>query len=73
MISPHIARLLLKTEDHKVLIPYSAVIGALLAVLALNISNLFTGFSLPLNSTLGLLGAPFIVFFILRKKIGSYV
>ncbi len=72
MISPHLSRLLLKTENHRILVPYSVVIGSLLSLLSLFISEHMLPFSVPLNSVLGLLGAPFIIFFLMKKKIGSY-
>ena len=72
MISPHLCRLLLKTEDHYQLIPYTVIVGALLAVFADLLGSYLLPISMPLNSVLGLLGAPFIVIFLIKNKIGSY-
>ena len=72
MISPHLCRLLLKTEDHHQLIPYTMVVGALLAIFADLLSSSLLPISMPLNSVLGLLGAPFIMIFLMKNKIGSY-
>lgn len=71
MISPHITRLMFQTEDHKILIPQSVLVGSLLALIAITLTHVID-FHLPLNSTFGLLGAPFIVYFLLKKKMGSY-
>jgi iron complex transport system permease protein len=72
MISPHLCRLLLKTEDHYQLIPYTLVVGALIALIADLLSTSILPISMPLNSVLGLLGAPFIILFLIKNKIGSY-
>ncbi|MBT7609880.1 MAG: iron ABC transporter permease [Bacteriovoracaceae bacterium] len=72
MISPHFCRLILKTENHFQLIPYTVAMGALIAIFADLLSSFILPFGMPLNSVLGLLGAPFIILFLMKNKIGSY-
>ena len=66
---PHIARLLLGTSNHKLLLPVTLLCGSCIAVLC----NLFTvlpgGNSiLPLNAVTPLLGAPVIMYVIINRK-----
>ncbi len=66
---PHIARGLLSTADHRVLLPASALVGAILAMGAGVIARLpgLEG-ALPINSVTALVGAPVALNVILRKK-----
>lgn len=71
---PHIARSLLKSSDHRVLVPASIMLGALLALLAQLISLLPSQFGvLPLNAVTALIGAPVVVLVILRARNGGFV
>lgn len=66
---PHIARLLLRTDDHRLLLPASALLGALACSLCLWASTLPEGGrSLPINALTPILGIPVIVYVILRKR-----
>jgi len=66
---PHIARMLFKNADHKVLIPASALIGAAIMLLADIIAGLpGTSSVIPINTVSALLGIPIILFIILKKK-----
>ena len=66
---PHLARGLLGRADHRLLIPASALAGAGLALLADMVSQLPGRQAvLPLNAVMALLGAPIIVFIILRRR-----
>jgi iron complex transport system permease protein len=66
---PHIARNLFRSSDHKLLIPSTIVIGASLALFCNLIARLpgFEG-SLPVNSITSLIGAPFVVWIILKRQ-----
>lgn len=66
---PHLCRLLLKTSDHRVLLPAVILMGAILAMLADRVS-IVPGcqIALPLNSVTSLLGAPVVVAVILRRR-----
>jgi iron complex transport system permease protein len=66
---PHLARGLLKTSDHRLLVPGSALLGASLALLA-DLLTQFPGGSrtLPLNAVTALLGTPVVVWVILARR-----
>lgn len=65
---PHIARLLLRTADHRRLLPASIVMGADIALLSLVLTHLpGERGTLPLAAITPLLGAP-IVLYILTKR-----
>lgn len=66
---PHIARLLLKTNNHKILLPATLLSGALVALLC-NIVCQLPGESgvLPLGAITPLIGAPVIIYVVLRSK-----
>ena len=61
---PHIARGLFATADHRVLIPASALIGAILLIVCDILSRQFL---LPVNAVTSLAGIPVVVYIILRK------
>jgi iron complex transport system permease protein len=69
---PHLCRNLFQSSRHRLLLPASALVGAILALLADLISQLPGSQSvLPLNSVTALLGAPVIVWVILKKQKGN--
>ena len=70
---PHIARLLLGTSDHRVLVPVTALSGACIA-LACNMLTVIpgTGMLLPLNAVTPLFGAPVIIYVIVNRKSIQY-
>lgn len=66
---PHIARMLLGSVDHRSLMPFTLVLGALLALLC----NLLTaapgsGTILPLNAITPMLGGPVMLYVILSRN-----
>ncbi len=66
---PHLCRSLLHTADHRSLIPASAILGATLALLADLIAAMPGSQTvLPLNSVTALLGAPVVIWVILRQR-----
>jgi iron complex transport system permease protein len=66
---PHLCRMLLNTSDHRMLIPATAILGAIVAVLADLIATLPGSQTvLPLNAVTALLGAPVVVWVILRQR-----
>ncbi|PWH13078.1 MAG: iron ABC transporter [Anaerolineae bacterium] len=66
---PHVARSLLKTADHRVLLPASVLMGAAFALLADLIAQLpGSQRVLPLNVVMSLFGVPVILSIILRQK-----
>lgn len=65
---PHIARNLLRTSDHRILIPGSVLAGVALSLFCNLIARLpgLDG-NLPINSVTSLIGAPFVIWIIMRK------
>lgn len=65
---PHIARLLLATDNHRLLLPATMMMGALIALLC-NLVCFLPGDSgiIPLNAVTPLIGAPVIIYVILRR------
>jgi len=72
LISPHIARILLKTNIHAYLIPATTLIGICLMLLADILLQLFavtfSGALLPLNTVTSLLSAPLLIYLFLKKR-----
>lgn len=66
---PHLARMVWKSADHRVLFPGSAVLGASLLLLCDAFSH-FPGWasSLPINAVTSLIGAPLVISLILKKN-----
>ena len=71
--SPHLSRFLLKTSNHFILLPFSALMGSTLAIWSDWIARLpGQPGSLPLNAVLSMMGAPVIVYLMMTKKKGSF-
>jgi iron complex transport system permease protein len=68
LATPHLARALVRTADHAVLVPTSIVLGGALAV-ACDLMVRIPGVegALPLNAVTSLLGAPVVLWVLLRK------
>ena len=66
---PHIARLLLRTSNHKLLVPVTILTGSCIALLC-NILTVLPGTNtvLPLNAVTPILGAPVIIYVIVNRK-----
>ena len=66
---PHLARAIFRTSDHRVLMPSTALCGAVLALFCNLIARLpgFEG-ALPVNSVTALVGAPVIAYVLFRKS-----
>lgn len=66
---PHILRMLLKTSDHRYLIPGCILGGALLCSICSLLSRiLFEESILPINAVTSLIGAPIVLWIILQQK-----
>lgn len=66
---PHIARILFKTSDHKILIPGTILTGGALMLLSDIISQLPGSDNvLPVNSITSLIGIPVVIWVILRNR-----
>ena len=72
LATPHIARLLIGTENHRRLLPVTMLLGSVLALLC----NLFCtlpsgGGIIPLNAVTPLFGAPVIIYVLLKRREGK--
>lgn len=66
---PHITRLLLHTDDHRVLLPVTILCGSAVALLCNALCSLPGELgTIPLNAVTPLLGAPVILYVILKNK-----
>lgn len=66
---PHLARITLRTADHRVLIPGTVIIGGSVMLLCDMISQLPGSESvLPVNSVTALIGIPVVIWVILRNR-----
>ena len=66
---PHLARNILRSADHRVLAWACVLMGASLALLC-DLATHFGSVALPLNATTSLIGAPVVVWVILRQRAG---
>lgn len=65
---PHLCRALLHSADHRVLLPATMLMGAVVALLADLVAAMPGSHSvLPLNAVTALLGAPVVVWIVLRR------
>ena len=66
---PHIARLLLRTDNHRLLMPATMITGAVVALLGNALCYLPGEHGIiPLNAITPLVGAPVIIYVILRRR-----
>ncbi len=66
---PHIARLLLRTSDHRVLIPSTALVGGIVTVLCDVISRtLLNPVELPISVATSLFGAPIVIYLVIKRR-----
>lgn len=66
---PHIARMILNTDNHKILIPATILTGAVIALLC-NMICILPGENgiIPLNAVTPIMGAPVIIYVIMKGK-----
>lgn len=69
LVVPHIARMILNTDDHRQLLPGTILTGAAVALLC-NLICVLPGESgiIPLNAVTPIMGAPVIIYVIMRRK-----
>lgn len=66
---PHLCRALLNTSDHRILVPATIIMGGTIALIADLVAGLpGSSIVLPLNAITALLGAPVVVWIILRRS-----
>ncbi len=69
LAAPHIARLIFKTSDHKILFPSVLLIGSIVMLLCDTIAQLpFNDQVIPINAVTSLIGAPIVIFLVLKQK-----
>lgn len=69
LTTPHIARGLFRTSNHKVILPASILLGATILLFCDVISQLpGTSMSLPINAVTSFFGAPIVLWIMLRRK-----
>jgi len=66
---PHLCRSLFNASDHRLLVPGTMLMGAIVALLAALIAQVpGNNLILPLNAVTALIGAPVVIFVILRQR-----
>lgn len=66
---PHIVRQLFLTASHKILLPAVTIFGALLMLFCDSVAQLpFSDYSLPINAITSLVGAPVVIWLLVRKR-----
>jgi len=66
---PHLARMLFNSADHKILLPATLLIGAILMLVCDSIAQMpGSDYTLPINAITSLLGAPLVIWLIIKKK-----
>lgn len=66
---PHLAKMFFLSSNHKVLLPASAFIGAIILLICDSIAQLPNStFILPINAITSLFGAPIVIWLLVRKK-----
>lgn len=69
LVTPHLARMILGTDDHRSLLPFAMLLGAAICLLCNLICNLpGENGILPLNAVTPLFGAPVIIYILTRKR-----
>jgi len=70
LVSPHIARLLLKTIDHRTVSPFSAIISATILLLTDDLSRIilsrYIG-EIPAGAIVSIIGAPFFLYLLITR------
>ena len=66
---PHLTRFIFKTSDHRILVPAVMLIGMVVSLLC-NLVARMPGFegNLPINAVTAFIGAPIVIWVILRKR-----
>ncbi|WP_108869346.1 FecCD family ABC transporter permease [Aquimarina aquimarini] len=66
---PHLTRQLFHTSDHKTLIPAVILFGSIIMLICDSVSQLpFSEYTLPINAITSLIGAPIVVWLLVRKR-----
>ena len=66
---PHIARMIYQTDDHRILMPASIIIGSIVALACNLLCTVPDSVYLPLNGVTPIIGVPVILYVILKRRI----
>lgn len=74
MAVPHFVRLLFRTSDHRILIPATMLSGSLLLIICDILTQLLgKGMLLPINALTSLIGAPVVIFIVIKDHRSSSI
>ena len=66
---PHLARRWLRSANHWVLVPTTAILGAILLLICDMLAHtIYPNFSLPINTMTSLLGSPIIIWIVMKRQ-----
>jgi len=66
---PHMARFMFRTSDHRILLPVTLLLGAILTVLCDTMSRiLFYPVELPISVVTSMFGAPVVIYLVIRRR-----
>lgn len=68
VVAAHASRAFFKTSHHKILVPGTLLIGANFGLVVILFLSFRFSLPLPANAIMGFLGAPLLLFFLLRKE-----
>ncbi len=71
LVIPHIGRYL-AGSDHKVLVPFCALLGGALLLLMDTLARMISTSEIPISIITSFIGAPFLAYLLLRKKAGVW-
>lgn len=70
---PHIAKLVFKTSSHLVLFWATIIIGAIILLLCDTLTQIGgSSYTLPINAVTSIIGAPVVIWLLLRKRKGTF-
>lgn len=71
LVVPHIGRYMVGS-DHKLLVPFSSLIGGALLLMMDTLARVITTSEIPISILTSLIGAPFLAYLLLRKQTGVW-
>jgi iron complex transport system permease protein len=71
LVVPHIGRYIVGS-DHKILMPFSALVGGGLLLLMDTLARTITSSEIPISIITSLVGAPFLAYLLLRGREGAW-
>ena len=66
---PHLVRQIIRTPDHRIMVPASFLWGSIIMLLCDAVSQIpFSALTLPINAVTSILGAPVVIWILIKKK-----